>query len=303
MSAAIEVRGLGWRAPGFALRGVDLTVPAGAVYGFLGPNGAGKSTTIRLLLGLERPEAGDIRLLGEPVPDALPRILGRTGYVPERPHLYHHLTVGEALDYHAAFFERWDPSRADRLRREFALREASPLRTLSKGELGKLMLLLALAQQPDLLILDEPTDGLDPVARRDLLAALLAYVEERGATVFLSSHLIHELERFADWVGVLDGGRMVAELRMEEFRRGIKRLRVPRPAAAPDAPPCPVLLREPDPLGGEAWLVRGWEAAHAAWFAEHGIAVREVGDLDLEEAFVELLRATRAARALTPSPA
>ncbi|MGH7560718.1 MAG: ABC transporter ATP-binding protein, partial [Gemmatimonadales bacterium] len=272
MSNAIETRGVEYTAGRqFAIRNLSLTVPAGALYGFLGPNGSGKTTTIRLLLGLLRPKAGTIRLLEQPVPSALPRILARTGVVPDRPHLHRHLTVGEAIAYHAAFFPTWDAAWAESLRKEFRLGAGQVLRGLSKGEMAKVMILLALCQTPDLLVLDEPTEGLDPVVRRDVLAALLDYVSRRGATVFISSHLIHEVERFCDWIGVMDEGSLVAELPMAQFRSGIKRVRVAasRELMAQDAP-FTVLGREREEGSLEAWVVRGWEADMAGWFARAG---------------------------------
>jgi ABC-2 type transport system ATP-binding protein len=200
------------------------------------------------------------------------------------------------MAYHAAFHPRWDSRRAADLTTRFTLPSDRPVGRLSKGETGKLMILLALAQTPELLVLDEPTDGLDPVVRREALGALLDYVAERGATVFISSHLVHELERICDWVGVLDGGALAAELPMEQFRSGIKRLRVVRTpaAAAMAAPPFAVLTREHADGVAETWTVRGWEPSMSAWFESAGGSIREVGDLDLEDAFVELLRASRA---------
>ncbi len=193
---AIRTDALSWRAGrDFALDKVDLRVPTGAVYGFLGPNGAGKTTTIRALLGLLGPMDGKVTVLGHDIPGELSRALARLGYVPERPHLYQHFTVAQALEYHSAFHARWDAPWADEQRRRFALASDREIARLSKGEIGKLMILLALAQRPELLILDEPTDGLDPVVRRDVLSALVEYVDERKATVFISSHLVHELER------------------------------------------------------------------------------------------------------------
>lgn len=291
MSNAIEVRGLHYRVEGFTLRGIDLTVPTGAVYGFLGPNGSGKSTTIRLLLGLLRQEGGTVRLLGQEVPGDIVHVLRRTGYVPERPHLYQDQRVSEAIQFHAAFHQSFDRDFASALLTRFALPSERHLGRLSKGEMGKLMILLALAQRPDLLILDEPTDGLDPVVRREALSAILEYVSDTRATVLVSSHLVHELERFCDWIGVLDGGTMVAEMPMQEFKSGLKRLRVGSGLAVA-SPPFALLAREGDGLGGEVWTVRGWRPDMATWFPA-GAPLREVIDLDLEDAFVELLRSAR----------
>lgn len=293
MSLAIATTGLCHRAGrDFALTDISLNVPRGALYGFLGPNGSGKTTTIRLLLGLARADAGEITVLDRSVPRAITEVLARTGYVPERPHLYPTLTIDEALRYHAAFHAGWSWEWADELAASFRLHRDRRIAALSKGETGKLMILLALAQRPELLVLDEPTDGLDPVVRRDVLGAVLEYVSQTGATVFLSSHLVHELERICDWVGVMDGGRLVAEMPMLRFRSGLKRLRVlEAPTELRDAPFA--LLSRQRNGAGELLVVNGWEAPMAEYFASVGATLREVSDLDLEEGFVELLRASR----------
>ncbi len=290
---SIETRALSWRGGSFRLEDMDLNVPSGSIYGFLGPNGSGKTTTIRLLMGMMKPAGGRITMLGDPVPEAMPRILARTGYVPEVPHLYPALTVGETLAYHRSFWSTWSDGHADSLVRRFGLDRGQRVSSLSKGETGQLLVLLALAQRPELLVLDEPTDGLDPVVRRELFEALLAYVAETGATVFVSSHLVHELERVCDRVGVLDEGRLVAELPMAEFKGGIKRLRVVDPPTTTSEAPFVVLDREPAAVSGETWTVRGWEDRHRSWLEGAGATLREVVDLDLEEAFVELLRTAR----------
>ncbi|MFI5236073.1 MAG: ABC transporter ATP-binding protein [Gemmatimonadales bacterium] len=290
---AIETHGLGLRlGRSFALEGIHLAVPVGAIYGFLGPNGAGKTTTIRTLLGLYPKFSGAVSLLGLSIPARLPEALGRLGYVPERPHLYRRLTIAQSLEFHAAFHRRWDAPWVGELTKRFRLEATAEVGRLSKGETAKLMLLQALGAKPELLVLDEPTDGLDPVVRRDVLSALVEYVERSGATVFISSHLVHELERICDWVGVMDRGRLVTQVRMEAFKHGIKRIRVAAGTAAPEGAPFRVLSRDAA-LGGEEWVVGDWTAESAVWALAHGMPVREVVDLDLEEAFVELLRSFR----------
>jgi ABC-2 type transport system ATP-binding protein len=297
MTNAIEIRGLTWR-PGkdFAIRGLDLTVPAGSIYGFLGPNGSGKTSTIRLLMGMARPQGGRITLLDRAVPEGLPAALSHIGYVPERPHLYPGLTVAEAISIHGAFFQSWDVIWAQEMQSAFRLSSSTKVGRLSKGETGKLLILLALAQRPDLLVLDEPTDGLDPVIRRDVLTALLDYVSQTGATVFISSHLVHELERFCDWVGILDDGNLLAEMPMDAFKNEIKRIRVLNPPAdtGPDLPFELLGRRSGDGITpGESWIVRGWDGEMAGYLETGGATVKEVSHLDLEEGFVELLRAAR----------
>lgn len=296
MSNAIETRNLHYRAgKTFEIRDLSLNVPSGSIYGYLGPNGSGKTTTIRLLLGLLRPRGGSITVLGHEIPRDSARMLARTGYVPERPHLYPSLTVGEQIRLHAAFHRRWDATRAEDLRARFGLDLDQPVGRLSKGETGKLLTLLALSQNAELLVLDEPTDGLDPVVRRDVLTALLDYVAQRDATVFISSHLVHELERVCDWVGVMDDGRIVAEMPMQSFKNGMKRLRVANAPALVEDAPFVVLARDAGDgvAAGEIWTVRGWQAPMRQYFEGVGATLREVVDLDLEEGFVELLRTAR----------
>ena len=296
MANAIEVRGLNYRTGSFEIRDMNLNVPAGSIYGFLGPNGAGKSTTIRLLLGMTPRASGEVTILGSPVPRNIAAVLARTGYVPERPHLYPALTGAEAVRLHSSFYKTWDARWADVLHKQFGVPLDRKISRMSKGEVGKLMMLLALSQRPELLILDEPTDGLDPMVRRDVLSAVMAYVSETNATVFISSHLVHELERFCDWVGVLDDGNMVAEVPIETFKKGVKRLRLSEVHAHAGDPPFAILSRGADEVGaGETWVVRDWDDSKKEFFSSGSATLREVVDLDLEEVFVEFLRSSRRA--------
>ncbi len=296
MNNAIELTEVSWKAgEAFELQHISLRVPTGSIYGFLGPNGSGKTTTIRIFMGMLKPDQGEIRVLGRRVPKEMPRILARVGFVPERPHIYPALTVAECVRYHSSFYNSWDQGWADELIARLGLDPTRKISLMSKGETGKLLLLLALSQRPDLLVLDEPTDGLDPVVRRDVLTAVLDYVSETSATVFISSHLVHELERICDWVGVLDDGQLVAELPMQSFKNGIKRIRVADAPEVPGDTPFVILDRtEGDAFSAvETWIVRGWQDPMRQYFEGVGATLRDVIDLDLEEGFVELLRSSR----------
>jgi len=294
MTDAIHIERLHYRVGNaFEIKDLDLHVPAGSIYGFLGPNGSGKTTTIRLILGLLRPLSGKVTVLGDPMPAQHARILARVGYVPEQPHLDTTLTVRELIDFQAAFYPRWDRARAEELVARFELDGDQLFGRLSKGQKAKLMILLALAQCGDLLVLDEPTDGLDPVVRRDILSALVTYVSERGATIFISSHLVHELERVCDWVAVMDNGRLITESPMEKLKHGTKRLVVSDAPAEIGNPPFQMLSRESSNGAGESWVVGDWEPAMTSYIESLGASVREVIDLDLEDGFVELLRSFR----------
>jgi ABC-2 type transport system ATP-binding protein len=227
------------------------------------------------------------------MPEQHARVLGRIGYVPEQPHLDATLTVRELIDFQSAFYPRWDRASADELVQRFELAPDQLFGRLSKGQKAKLMILLALAQCGDLLVLDEPTDGLDPVVRRDILSALLTYVSERQATIFISSHLVHELERVCDWVAVMDNGRLITEAPMEKLKHGTKRLIVTGAPVQIANAPFNVLTREPANGAGETWVVGDWEPGMTSYFESIGASVRDVIDLDLEDGFVELLRSFR----------
>ena len=170
MSNAAETKDLGYSPGGkFRIEALNLHVPAGAIYGFLGPNGSGKTTTLRLLLGLLRPRSGSITVLGHAMPAASAEVLARVGYVPEAPHFDGTRSIRDLLRFQAAFYPTWDWAAAEALLKQFDLDAARPFGRLSKGQRAKVLMLSAMAQRPELLVLDEPTDGLDPVARRDIM--------------------------------------------------------------------------------------------------------------------------------------
>src|SRR5881398_2130432 len=194
-----------------ALARVSLSLPRGAVYGLVGANGAGKTTLIKHLLGLLKAQSGSVRVFGlDPVSDPV-GVLSRIGYLSEQRDLPPWMRIDELLRYTQAFYPKWDASYAEQLRRQFGLDPAARVRNLSRGECAKAGLLLALAHRPELLLLDEPSSGLDPVVRRDILEAIIRAVADEGRTVLFSSHLLHEVERVADHVALIDQGRVVLD--------------------------------------------------------------------------------------------
>ncbi|MDQ7794910.1 MAG: ABC transporter ATP-binding protein [bacterium] len=208
-----------------AVNGVDLEVPRGCTFGLLGPNGAGKTTTLKLLLGLLRPDSGTVELLGQPVSGAsLPGLLARVGYVSEGRDLYDYLRVGELLALNARLYPSWDGDAVRRYLEIFNLPAGRRVDELSQGMKSQLALVLALGQRPELLVLDEPTGGLDPVMRREFLA-LVADEVAGGRTCVLSSHILHEVERVADLVAIMQHGRILAVRSMEAIRSNEKRIR------------------------------------------------------------------------------
>jgi len=192
-----------------ALAAVSLSLPRGAVYGLVGANGAGKTTLIRHILGLLRAESGSVRVFGlDPVADPV-GVLSRIGYLSEENDLPGWMRVDELVRYSRAFYPAWDDAYAEELRRSFALDPRARVKSLSKGQKARLGLLVALAYRPQLLVLDEPSSGLDPIVRRDILGAVLRTIAHEGRTVLFSSHLLEEVEEVADHVTMIDQGRIV----------------------------------------------------------------------------------------------
>ena len=209
------------------LRGVDLSVPPGQTFAFLGRNGQGKTTTIRTLLGLIKPDSGQVRVLGlDPGVDPL-AIRRRVGYVAEDPALFGWMRVGQLLSFVAPFYPTWDGAHAKDLSDRFALPLRTRVKHLSKGQGVRVALLLALAHRPELVILDDPTLGLDPIMRREFLRDLVTHLQAERVSVFFSSHLLYEVEPVADSVVILDAGRVIQAATTDDLRASVKRLVAP----------------------------------------------------------------------------
>lgn len=210
-----------------AVNGLDLRVERGMVYGLIGRNGAGKTTTLRLLMGLLRPDAGEARLLGQDwwAASALDR--QRVAYVAQSGRPPDWMTMEDLSRYSAHFFARWDSGLAREMARRWDLPWNRPLGRLSGGQQRLAAILVALSVRPDVLVLDEPAAGLDPVVRRDLLRSLVeALMRTDGCTVLLSTHLLADVERLATHVGILDRGRIVGSGAVEDWQRTMRRVQV-----------------------------------------------------------------------------
>ena len=211
-----------------ALRGLDLRVPAGSIFGFLGRNGAGKTTTIKTLMGLLRSDSGNALVFGTPVADAARSvdIRRRIGFVTEDKELYPYMTVEQIIRFTRPFFPKWRHDLEQRYLQIFELPPKCKIPGLSKGMRSKLMLLLAISRGAELLILDEPTDGLDPAATEDVLRELVAIAASSGTTMFFSSHQLAEVERIADHIGIIDQGRMIVAGALDDMKVRYQRLHV-----------------------------------------------------------------------------
>jgi ABC-2 type transport system ATP-binding protein len=201
-----------------ALNDVDLHLERGSVHGLVGANGAGKTTLIRHLLGLLRAESGTVRVFGvDPVEDP-PAVLSRIGYLSEEPDLPGWMRIDELMRYTRAFYPAWDEHFAQELRDRFALDPAARIKTLSKGQKARAGLVVALAHRPELLVLDEPSSGLDPIVRRDILGAVLRTIADEGRTVLFSSHLLDEVELVADHVTMIRDGRILESAPLDQLK-------------------------------------------------------------------------------------
>ena len=236
-----------------ALDGVSFRATAGQVYGLVGSNGAGKTTFLKHLLGLLRATSGSVRVFGlDPVRDPV-GVLSRVGYLSEERELPEWMRIDELMNYTQAFHPNWDASYARELLETFALDPAKKVKELSKGMRAQAGLIAAVAYRPELLILDEPSTGLDAVVRRDILDAIVRAVADDGRTVIFSSHLLDEVERMSDHVTMIENGRVTLSGELDEVRGAYQRSRV-RFAEHFDQPPVldTALVIEG---GGRSWSV------------------------------------------------
>jgi ABC-2 type transport system ATP-binding protein len=262
-----------------ALDGLSLTVNRGEVYGFLGRNGAGKTTAIRILMGIVRPDAGTIDLLGQRTKRVTVSLKQRIGYVSQEPMFYSWMTPSQLGRFVGSFYPTWDKGEFSRLLVALDVPEGRRAADLSGGTRSKLGLALALASRPELLLLDEPTAGLDPVARREFHDQLMLLQRERGTTVFFSSHLVGEVEQLAHRVGIVQAGRTRFEGDVAALRASVRRI-VADPSFVP-------------PDGFERLRDDVYRATGSQWDAGPWPAGTEIRQLSLEDIFLAFARTDR----------
>ena len=267
---------------------VELNVPEGAFYLLVGPNGAGKTTTFRMLLGLVRPDSGQAEIAGiESTPDG--RARAHMGLVPETENSpYPYLRVDRLIAHEASYRDKWDDAYAKHLigvlevplKRRFGL--------LSKGQARRVRLLCALAHRPAVLLLDEPTDGLDPVARDTVQRILAEHIADSPTTVVVATHIVHEMERLADHIGVMRNGRLLTQMPIADLRMRMRRYEFEVPQGW-SAPAVLAVGRRNGTPHEHRWTMWGDESGVAHALRESGARVRSAQGLTLEEATVALL--------------
>lgn len=280
-----------------AVDGLTLTVPTGSVYGFLGPNGAGKTTTIKTLLGFRQPNGGSAKVMGYDIVSQSLQLRAHVGYVSEVNSMYDYLTIPQMVDFCRTTSTRWDSPMVERYLKMFGLPLKAKVKQLSKGMKSQLAFSLAMGSQPDLLILDEPTTGLDPMARHQLLNQLVGEVAASGKTVFFSSHILSEVEAVADWVGIINTGKVLVSSELDQLKSSQKVLKLIY-AEAPPAEEIAALRSLPgvarvDQEGRSVRIsVRGDVNTLEQMVQSRPYALRdsEVVDLNLEDIFLNYMR-------------
>jgi ABC-2 type transport system ATP-binding protein len=294
MTLAFTASGLCKRYPDFALEDLTLSLPAGEVMGLVGVNGAGKTTLLRLLSGLAAPDAGTLHVLGQRLPEGQVAARRGIGLASEDMRLYGGQTLRWHMDLMRAIYPGWDEDYAAVLLQRFDLRAAQRLGGYSHGQRVKALLLLCLARRPPLLLLDEPTTGLDPVARAEVLEALAEVLKDERRSVLFSSHNTRDVEQLADRIAFLHQGRLVADAGKEDFLDGWRRVLCvgAHPPALADWPE----LAQVRAAGSQLEIrVRAWHEDLPARLAAQGLTVQRVDPMSLEEIFVTAVRTGGAA--------
>ena len=267
-----------------ALDHLTMTVPQGAVYGLVGPNGAGKSTAIRHLTGIYRPDSGSVTLEGLPIYEN-PQVKGIVGYIPDDVFYFPAATMEEMRKFYKGMYPQFDDALFERLYEAFDLPRKTPIRRFSKGMQKQAAFHLTLACRPEVMILDEPVDGLDPVMRRQVMGLILSDVAERGTTVLISSHNLRELEDVCDHVGIMDKGRMLLERPLAALQESTVKIQL----ALPDGKELPGdldLLHESSTGRLRTLILRGDAEELTAKLAACGPLFMDVLPLSLEEIFI-----------------
>ncbi len=263
-----------------ALDDLSMTVPKGAVYGLVGPNGAGKSTAIRHITGVYRPDSGEVLMEGVPVYEN-PDMKIRMGYIPDDIFFFPSASIEDMCDYYRGIYPQFDMDLYNRLFEVFNLPKKSPIRRFSKGMQKQAAFHLSICTRPDLLILDEPVDGLDPVMRRQVWSLLLSEVAQREITVLISSHNLRELEDICDHVGIMDKGQMLLERSLEDMQGTTVKLQI-----VGDAPQNLEILHESSSGRLKTLVVRGSAEEVTAKVQTANPAYFDVLPLSLEEIFI-----------------
>ena len=281
----IEVKNITKRFGDFtALDNLTLTVPAGSVYGLVGPNGSGKSTIIRHITGIYRPDGGEVLVNGEAVYEN-PAVKAKIAYIPDDVFYFNNASMKDMAKFYAGIYPDFSMERFNALLDIFPLDPKRPIRRFSKGMQKQAAFVLCLAMQPQIMVLDEPIDGLDPVMRRQVWTLLMADIAERGTTVLVSSHNLRELEDVCDHVGILDHGKLLLERSLSEMQENICKILIALPEGT-DLPAGMDILHHSSTGRLQTLIVRGKQEEITAHYAQAKPLFMDAVPLTLEEIFI-----------------
>lgn len=289
---AILLHQVSKRYPHFALQDINLKLGRGTVAGLIGPNGAGKSTTMRLLMGLVKPDHGIVRVLGQPISSSEADVKQEIGYFSEDVQLYKPETIGWHMRFVRSMYTTWDDHYARDLVRRFGINENQTVKGLSHGQRVKVMMMLILARRPQLLILDEPTNGLDPVAKNEVLEELMRVVQDEDRTILYSSHQTQEIENICDTITFIDRGKVISSLERDLFLERWKRISARVPADWV-APAFSGLTTESELGNYRVFLTSDYTEALTDELARSGAELEAVETITLEEIFINVVKRGR----------
>ncbi len=289
---AIELNGVGKAYPFFSLNNIHLEVPRGQIMGLIGPNGAGKSTTIRILMGLVHQDCGEVRVLGHAMPDHQVVAKWDIGFASEDMRLYEGMTLEWHMNLIRSIYPNWDAPYAQLLLKRFGLRTEQKIKGLSHGQRVKATLLLVLARRPQLLVLDEPTTGLDPVARHEVLKELTAVMSDEGRSVLFSSHNTQDIEQISDQITFIDRGKIINSMDKEAYLERWRRMRLEIPFGT-SLPLLPGIIGVRQEGRLAIATANAFEPEMAFAYESAGVKVRTVETMTLEEIFVASVEHSR----------
>jgi ABC-2 type transport system ATP-binding protein len=282
---AINLKGVGKKYPFFTLENVHLKVPYGQIMGLIGPNGAGKSTTIRILMGLVHQDHGEVEVLGHRMPEEQVAAKWDIGFASEDMRLYDELTLGWHMNFIGSIYPKWDEAYAKLLLKRFGLSAEQKIKGLSHGQRVKAVLLLMLARRPKLLVLDEPTTGLDPVARHEILRELTAVMTDEGRSVLFSSHNTQDVEQISDRITFIDRGRIIDSMDKELYLDRWRRLRLEVPSGI-QLPALPGIINVRQDGRLAVATANAFQPDLANAYESSGARVHSIEIMTLEEIFV-----------------
>jgi ABC-2 type transport system ATP-binding protein len=290
--SAIKLEGVSKRYRFFTLDNIDLEVPAGEIMGLIGPNGAGKSTTIRILLGLVHQDSGSVRVLGHRMPAEQIEAKWDIGFASEDMRLYDAMTLGWHMNFIRSLYEKWDEKYAQLLLKRFGLNAEQKIKGFSHGQRVKAMLLLVLARCPRLLVLDEPTTGLDPVARHEILRELTAVMKDEGRSILFSSHNTQDVEQISDRITFIDRGRIIDSMDKETYLDRWRRLRLEVPSGI-ELPALPGIINIRQDGRLAVATSNDFVPDLASAYESTGALVQSIENMTLEEIFVANVERSR----------